>query len=94
MSTNDDEPDMTKAQKNMANWIRKAWVSATYQLANPALVHFCEDGKYVMDSKSPELGRQRRDVFYRLSYLVKVETKETVEGRGFGCSRTYFLVWP
>lgn len=83
----DDDPDMTKAQKNMAHRIRKAWVSATYQLANPTLVHFCEDGKYVMDRKSPELGKQKRDVFYRLSYLAKVETKETVEGRVFGCSR-------
>ena len=83
----DEEPDMTKAQDNMVRRIRKAWVSATYRMAKPYLVHCCDDGKYVMDRKSPELEKQKRDVFYILSYLAKVETKETVEGRVFGCSR-------
>ena len=83
----DEEPDLTKAQKSMVWRIRKAWVSATYQMAKPSLVHFCANGKYVMDRKSPELEKQKRNVFYRLSYLAKVETKETVEGRTFGCSR-------
>ena len=56
-------------------------------MAKPSLVHFCTNGKYVMDRKSPGLEKQKRNVFYRLSYLAKVETKETVEGRTFGCSR-------
>ncbi|WP_416372729.1 YagK/YfjJ domain-containing protein [Alcanivorax sp.] len=67
--------------------IHKAWVSATYQMAKPSLVHFCANGSYVIDRRSMEFERQKRDVFYRLSYLAKVETKETVVGRTFGCSR-------
>ncbi|MDF1781176.1 MAG: inovirus Gp2 family protein [Alcanivoracaceae bacterium] len=79
--------DMAEFQRNMAYRICKAWMSATYEVANPSLVHFCENGTYVLDRSSPQFLQQKSELVYRLSYLAKVYSKETVLGRKFGASR-------
>lgn len=75
---------------NMAARIKSAWVSA---LGMPGariegLVHFPMNGTYYLDLNSDDYFSVFADLFYRLSYFAKLETKgHTSSRRNFGCSR-------
>lgn len=74
---------------SLASMIIEAWASALSMEFEDVyrLVHFPENhGYYLMDGK-PEFSRQYRDLFHRLSYLAKKDTKHYGEGyRCFGSS--------
>lgn len=74
--------------KCLYSMIVGAWLSAL-GLSDIArykyLVNFSENGQYHMRRDSPE---SVQDVFYRLSYLCKLDTKNfDSRGHSFGCSR-------
>lgn len=75
---------------NMAKRIVKAWASATglpIEEVYP-LVHFPERSIYHINSKLDNFQKNLRDLFYRASYLAKIDTKEYLNGtRHFGSSR-------
>lgn len=76
--------------RNMADRIRSAWASA---LGCPweksrGLVHYARNGIYRIDANSPDFYWQFIDLFCRLSYFAKAETKAFGDGKNnFGCSR-------
>lgn len=75
---------------NMSDRIRMAWASAlNLNLEDTSgLVHFPKNPTYDLDVNDPEFNIQYADVFYRLSYFAKVETKRFGNGsNSFGCSR-------
>jgi hypothetical protein len=70
--------------------IINAWYSALgLQLEDcPGLVHFPENGKYILDKNKPSFIFDYHDLLKRLEYLTKVDSKVFGEGdRNFGCSR-------
>lgn len=67
----------------LAGMIREAWVSALgmdYHNTD-GLVHFTKNGGYYLHQSKPEFTCQYENLFYRLSYLAKKETKHYGEGR-------------
>lgn len=75
---------------SMAFKVQKAWSSALGLIdVNHAkrLVHFPANSSYFIDRNSESFGKQYEDLFYRTSYLAKVETKEYgSKQRNFGYS--------
>lgn len=76
-------------QMNGSKRIKKAWASAigltVEETAN--LVDFPKNNTYYIDSNSDDFDEQFAALFYRASYLAKVETKEYGDGsKQFGCS--------
>ena len=73
--------------ESMYNRIGESWADALgFHVAEGVrLVHFPEDGQYVLDSRDQ---KQLAQVFYRGSYLTKVATKHFHDGfHVFGGSR-------
>lgn len=88
----DDYPYCLEARDrvNMADRIIGAWASALNCRHDQAVgaVHFLENGVYKIDRNSPGYVQQFQNVFYRLSYFAKKETKEYGDrSNSFGCSR-------
>lgn len=74
---------------SLASMIIEAWASALSMEFEDVyrLVHFPENHGYYLMKGKPEFSRQYRDLFYRLSYLAKKDTKHYGEGhRCFGTS--------
>ena len=75
---------------SMAFKVQKAWSSALGLIdVNHAkrLVHFPANSSYFIDRNSELFERQYEDLFYRTSYLAKVETKDYGgKQRNFGYS--------
>jgi hypothetical protein len=74
---------------NMADRINHAWASALGCNSGPVpgLVHFPENPVYSIIASSPCCGQQIAEVFYRLSYLAKADTKHYGGGvNSFRCS--------
>ena len=77
-------------RSNMADRINDAWASALKILPeiSRGLVHFSHNPIYYIDCNTPEAFQQYSDLFYRLSYFAKVETKHYGDhSKNFGCSR-------
>lgn len=78
-----------KSRDSLASIIIEAWATALGMEFEDVrwLVEFPENhGYYLMDGK-PEFNRQYRDLFRRISYLAKKDTKHYGEGRrNFGTS--------
>lgn len=78
------------ADTSMAFKVMKAWASALGLIdVNHAkrLVHFPANSSYFIDRNSELFEKQYEDLFYRTSYLAKVETKEYGDKqRNFGYS--------
>ena len=76
---------------NLAGKIYRAWGSAL--MCSPdeilSLVHFPSDTPYYhLDRNAPNFDNQYNEVFRRLSYLAKIETKVYgYGGKNFSCSR-------
>lgn len=74
---------------NMAARIKKAWGSALGcdPFTLEGLVHFPENPVYRVNANSPSFKQEKEDVFYRLSYSAKEDTKHYGDrSRTFGCS--------
>lgn len=88
------DPDMPvdhsqELPENMAGRIVSAWASALGLSVKQAagLVHFPKNPVYSVDSNAEAFSEQYKDVFRRLSYFAKVETKQYGDrSRHFGCS--------
>lgn len=65
-------------QINLAHRIKKAWATATGLTVEEAsnLINFPDNHTYYINSNSDEFHEQFAELFYRASYLAKVETKE------------------
>lgn len=77
-------------RENLADRIRAAWASALRVPLVMAigLVHFVENPVYTIDCRSDVFYRQYAQVFLRLSYLAKADTKYYGDSSWhFGCSR-------
>lgn len=78
------------SDKSMAFKVVKAWASALGLIdVNHAkrLVHFPTNPSYFIDRNSSSFESQYEDLFYRASYLAKIETKEYGSRQhNFGCS--------
>ncbi|MDI3323387.1 inovirus Gp2 family protein [Pontibacterium granulatum] len=80
---------------NLANRIRKAWLSALGLYPDTevgffgSLVHFPENPYYILNVNDPaQFNETYRNLIFRTSYLAKKETKHYDDGnRWFGCSR-------
>ena len=77
---------------NMAARIKRAWASALgidiEAIQSRGLVHFPQNGTYKLDGNSPEQNWQFEELFYRVSYFAKADTKPYCNGsHHFGCSR-------
>lgn len=76
-------------EDNLYTLIINAWLSALGLSPNPKyqyLVHFTENGEYIMRRDDEQ---SIRDVFYRLSYLCKLDTKpHDAYQHNFGSSRS------
>lgn len=75
---------------NLAGRVVRAWASALRILPSAAigLVHFHDNGVYYVDRKNQEFLRQFNDLFRRLSYFAKLDTKHYGGfGDSYGCSR-------
>lgn len=75
--------------RNMASRIRKAWASTLRRLPEeiPGLVHFPANPTYSVNANSPDFWAMKTDLFRRLSYFAKLDTKEYgIHSRSFGCS--------
>uniref|UniRef100_Q0HVU5 YagK/YfjJ C-terminal domain-containing protein n=1 Tax=Shewanella sp. (strain MR-7) TaxID=60481 RepID=Q0HVU5_SHESR len=75
---------------NMYNRIHKAWASALRLDISHAqgLIHFPENAQYLLCRNQPNFDSIYQDLFKRLSYFAKTDTK--IYGNGnhnFGCSR-------
>ncbi|ANU38154.1 inovirus Gp2 family protein [Vibrio scophthalmi] len=74
---------------NLSSRIKKAWNSALGSKCGEydRLVEFTKNGIYHLDSNSDSFDVTYDDLFKRLSYFAKVETKEYGDKkRNFGCS--------
>lgn len=74
---------------NMSVRIQKAWASALGSdvFHSGRLVHFAKDGTYIVKVNSPTYIQDLDNLFHRVSYFAKVDTK--VYGnkfKSFGCS--------
>jgi hypothetical protein len=79
-----------KNEDSLKGMITKAWYSALALKLDdcPALVHFPENCKYVLDKYSPDYLYNYGMLFVRLDYLTKLKIKIYEKGeRNFGCSR-------
>ena len=79
-----------QAVNNMAERIQRAWCSALGISARQGigLVHFPRHAVQLISKESPVFALQYAEVFKRISYLTKVETKLYDDGhRNFGYSR-------
>ena len=75
--------------RNMFSRIRKAWASALRRLPEeiPGLVHFPANPTYSLNANAPDFWAVKTDLFRRLSYFAKLDTKEYgIHSRSFGCS--------
>lgn len=96
-----DIPDYRPRNKsrnnvNMADRIMDAWASALgiWSGSVGGLVHFPDNHTYQLDINDPDFYFQRADLFYRLSYLAKADTKHFGSGKhNFGCSRIVPQDW-
>ncbi|WP_371874335.1 inovirus Gp2 family protein [Shewanella algae] len=77
-------------RNNLYNRIHKAWASATntpIELMQGS-IHIPENAQYQLLRSSPEFQSVFNDLFRRLSYFSKIDTKEYGDrSRHFGCSR-------
>jgi hypothetical protein len=76
---------------NMSDRIRMAWASALgLNLENTSgLVHFPKHPVYDLDANDPNFYNQFNEVFHRLSYFAKSETKHFGQwSKNFGSSRS------
>lgn len=76
-------------RRNMASRIRKAWASALRRLPKAilGLVHFPTNPTYSLNVNAHDFMATKADLFRRLSYFAKLETKEYgIHSRSFGCS--------
>ena len=74
---------------NMSARIQKAWASALSSdvFQSGRLVHFAKNGTYIVKVNSPTYIQDLDNLFHRISYFAKVDTK--VYGnrmKSFGCS--------
>lgn len=78
-----------RKRETLSGMMIDAWASALgleSHIAN-GLVHFTKNGGYYLMDGKPEFSQQYRDLFYRISYLAKKDTKHYGEGyRCFGTS--------
>jgi len=79
--------DYKAKEGNLAAIIKQAWSSAVKD-EQEGLVEFCENGVYYLNRNSPDIAKQKDELFTRLCYLAKVKTKVYGQGmRNFGVSR-------
>jgi len=75
---------------NMASRIRRAWASAlgiTVEYLGGA-VYFPDNSTYKLNTRGGDGGSEYGKLFYRLSYLAKLDTKSYGDWKhSFGCSR-------
>ncbi|NOH84677.1 inovirus Gp2 family protein [Vibrio sp. 03-59-1] len=78
-------------RSNLANRIRTAWkrsVTVSYKGAERAMVHFPTQGVYSVGAKKDTGQEVNNKVFYRMSYLAKLRTKNYGKShKNFGTSR-------
>ncbi|RUO25998.1 inovirus Gp2 family protein [Aliidiomarina minuta] len=82
--------DYGAKQGNLAARIKKAWASALglQQSKTMGAVHFPENCLYALDINSDTFNEVYPALFFRASYMAKLETKRYGEGsRSFGTSR-------
>ena len=82
--------DFKASSGNMASRIKKAWASAVgYELINiGGLVHFPCNPIYYIDRNAPSYFDKYDQLFYRISYFAKAETKNFGDhSNSFGCSQ-------
>ena len=80
----------THIEGNMAARIKKAWASAlNYDVSGiGGMVHFPENPIYYINIKGPRYDEEFADLFYRVSYFAKADTKHFGDcSNSFGCSR-------
>lgn len=85
-----DERDSEGIRKNVSDRVRLAWASALGMDGPSALrlVHFPKNPVYSLDVNALDFDRAFGEVFHRLSYLAKADSKQYGEHlRHFGCSR-------
>lgn len=83
--------DFTKTEGNMAARIKKAWASAIgVPLADlGGGVFFPDNPVYLVNTKAPDFADIYQNLFYRVSYFTKVNTKQYgLKIKHFGRSRT------
>lgn len=79
-----------KSEGNLSHKIKKAWCRALDLDINEGsrLVNFPDNGVYWLDKNSRNFDDEFDSLFYRASYLAKLETKKYGDGtRSFGCSQ-------
>jgi hypothetical protein len=77
-------------RNNLYNRIHKAWASATETLINlvPGSIHIPANAQYHLIRNHPEIEFMFQDLFRRISYFAKTDTKVFGDGsRHYGCSR-------
>jgi len=75
---------------NLANRIMRAWSDALHvdPFIGRPLVHFPDNATYRLKSNHPSFQEEYRNLFYRLSYFAKTDTKGFGDMvNSFGCSR-------
>ncbi|KMV31193.1 hypothetical protein AB733_06595 [Photobacterium swingsii] len=75
--------------RSLASLIIDAWASALKyrHVGSDGLVHFSKNHSYYVNKRSIDFTKEYNDLFHRISYLAKKETKHYGEGyRCFGCS--------
>jgi len=81
--------DYKKTSMNMASRIKKAWASALKWTIEDVegVVHFPNRNTYSVNKHANSFGDELSALFYRISYLTKVNTKVfNGDGRSFGYS--------
>lgn len=82
--------DFNSTENNLCNMIRKAWLSAiglSEYNEYHRLIHFPDNGTYVLNTRSPDFPKQYNEFEYRIKYLAKDETKQIdSKERSFGGS--------
>lgn len=77
-------------ERNMVDRIRQAWASAldvSFKTAS-GLVHIPRNATYHLDANDAEFDSQFSELFYRLSYMAKLDTKHFGDrSKNFGSSR-------
>ncbi|MGR6861603.1 inovirus Gp2 family protein [Aliivibrio salmonicida] len=79
-----------KNEDNLSHKIKKAWCNALDLDIDEGsrLVNFSDNGVYWLDNNSRNFKDEFDSLFYRASYLAKLETKKYGDGtRSFGCSQ-------
>ncbi|MEZ9494936.1 inovirus Gp2 family protein [Vibrio splendidus] len=82
---------LENGRSNLAIRIRNAWkrsVSACYEGTERAMVHFPTQGVYSVSNKNETKEQVKNRVFYRMSYLAKLRSKNYGDSKkNFGASR-------